>query len=323
MTRHAERGVWIWGFTGIVCLLGAWLLAGLVAVGVVTHPAYEDFPDPPEIGGVPVEKVSFVSEDGCRISAWLLRRCGDACVVYAAGFHDDRRHGVGRAEFFLRQGYSVLLVDLRGTGKSGYAPVTMGWTERLDLLAAHRYLTLQNYSVIGVDGVSMGAAAVAYTFCEDPDWQFVILESCYDTLAHAFGNRLRLFSVPRELAASAYLFARLRMGASVSEMQPVKWLRRCTVPTLVLGGDSEEELTVRELYTIYEACGASLKRIHLFQGGHHSDFLHYAPETYREVVGAFLCEVKTERKKAFVLDEAPLRIECAKKRMPKVFRSYR
>jgi len=295
MSRRIQRTFWGIVLAGLAAAFGLWLLAGFALIAVVTRPSSGDIPECREVGGVPVENAAFVSEDGCRLSAWLLRKNPDRCVVYASGFHDDRRHGMARAEFFLQRGYSVLLMDLRGTGRSERAAVTMGWRERLDLLAAHRYLVSQNYSVIGVDAVSLGAAAVAYTFRENPGWSFVILESCYDTLVHAFGNRLDRASVPRWLAATAYLFARMRMGASASEMRPAEWLRRCAVPALVMGGDAEPELRTAEIRAVYDACGSAVKAIHLFRDGRHQDFLSRYPDEYRSCVSAFLQRAEEDR----------------------------
>ena len=104
---------------------------------------------------------------------------------------------------------------------------------------------------IGMDGVSMGAAAAAFAVAYesiDPDW--VILESCYDNLSHALKYRLKhhlsgplisMIARPVEFAGT-HLFQ-----VPVEKINPAKALEKIRCPALVLAGDAELVLKTEEV----------------------------------------------------------------------------
>jgi uncharacterized protein len=279
----------------LVFLLALWLALGYIAAYLFTMPSNRPIRDEAHIGGVPVEDVTILTEDGVTLSAWHLRKNTERAIIFAGGITSNRRQGLSRAAFFLEKGWSVLLLDLRGTGESQAAVVTMGWEERKDLLAARYWLESENYRIIAANGISLGAATIAYTFDDDPGWDFVILESCYDTIDNAFNNRLAMFSVPAWFASPVRWWASWRMGAGPELLRPAEYLRNCAVPALIVAGDSEPELKTAETRAIYEACASPIKKIHLFKGGHHENFLGRYPEEYKSLVSDFLEAVEARR----------------------------
>jgi hypothetical protein len=49
-------------------------------------------------------------------------------------------------------------------------------------------------------GHSLGAATIAYSFKDFKDYSFVVLESCYDNIDHAFEHRMQRIHLPLLLA---------------------------------------------------------------------------------------------------------------------------
>jgi esterase/lipase len=74
-------------------------------------------------------------------------------------------------------------------------------------------------------------------------------------------------------------------------MAPILYLDRCTAPTLVVAGDSEVELKMEETRSIFDAVAAQDKRLHIFVGGHHEDFLGRYEDEFKATLGGFLDEV--------------------------------
>ncbi len=266
-----------------------WLFLTVAGAHVATMSYPSEVRAETEFAGHPAVPVTLETVDGVALSGWHVVADEERAVLLLHGISSNRRQMNRRAELFARLGYSSLLYDARGHGESGKARVTMGWNERRDLAAAYQYLRDCDYTCIGVDGVSMGAATAAMA-CGDLDFDFVILESCYDTLDHAWRNRLALVRVPHVITYPLrWLFER-RIGARAKEIEPLRFLEQCTAPTLILGGDSELEIKVSETQSLYDRCAAEQKRIHFFRGAGHDNFASRYSEEFQRVVTGFLEE---------------------------------
>jgi uncharacterized protein len=183
--------------------------------------------------------------------------------------------------------------DLRGAGKSGGDLISIGWHERKDLKACLAFLRDRGYRYAGAHGISMGAATICYSLKEVTGLDFVILESSYDTMQHAFYNRVDLYNVPHFLVYPGDCFLYWRMGARPEEMQPVACMDYCTMPAFIMGGDAEGFLKLSETMDIYNRCAAKIKRLHIFKGGHHENFLRRYPDEFKSELKAFLDDVSS------------------------------
>ena len=272
-----------------------WLTLGAAGVYIATMPHSEAVGDRDEIGGSPVESVRIRTGDGLTLAAWLVKSNPDQAVIFLHGISANRRQGISRAAFYQELGYSVLLLDARGSGESDPAPVTIGWTERKDLIAAYAFLRERGYKRIAAHGISMGAATIAYALPEIQDFDFIVLESCYDTLDNAWRNRLAMFNVPHAITLPMRLFMHARTGAPVRRLQPVDYMQYCTMPALIMAGDAEPELKAEETRDIFDRCAAPLKRLHFFKDGRHENFLGRYPDEFREVLSGFLNDIEEHR----------------------------
>ena len=127
------------------------------------------------------DEVTIESFDGARLAAAVgLHRDGrprPGLVIshgYMGSKNDHNILGIA-LNAFADWGFNVLAIDLRDFGRSqglGFNPMTMGWKEGEDLLAAARYLGEQpNVTSVGITGFSMGAISTmraAYMAREHP-----------------------------------------------------------------------------------------------------------------------------------------------------------
>jgi len=217
-------------------------------------------------------------------------------VLLLHGYRSDREILQTRRRFFIRRGFHTLLLHFRGHGGSEPAYISYGFNERKDVKAAIEFIRSLHPGQpvqIGIDGISMGAAAAAYAVAYEsvnPDW--VILESCYDNLRRALTNRLELhvfspfvplIARPLEFVA-AHLF-RLRL----EDLNAAKALEKIRCPVLVLAGDSEKVLKIAEVEHLYQQIPEP-KRLMLFPGAGHEDLLIRDPRRFVKAVGSFLRE---------------------------------
>lgn len=90
--------------------------------------------------GIPYKEVTFSSRDGLALSGWYLPGSNHAAIVVTHGFSSNRLSGVNAARILSKEGFAVLLYDLRGHGRSQADINTWGWVEINDLLGAVDYL---------------------------------------------------------------------------------------------------------------------------------------------------------------------------------------
>lgn len=275
---------------GVGAFVTVWFLSGVVAAHYLASNNAWDVGNWAPNNGLPVEDVTIRTHDGLALSAWYVDADSDKAVIWASGISANRRNGRRHADYYLERGFSVVLVDLRGTGQSERVPVSLGWHERHDLAAAKQWLHDQGYGHVGAHGHSLGAATIIYSLQEIDDYAFIALESAYDTIESALANRLAMFYVPRFLGWPTTWFTQWHAGVRVRDLQPVEHIALSQVPTLIMAGDAEPELPVRDTVNLYEAAEAPLKRLHFFEGHGHVNHYRRAPEEWEALMNTFLTE---------------------------------
>ena len=282
-----------WKIAGVVLalILMLWCVAGYVGARIALTPNEKKIESRETIASKKVNDVTIRTEDGLNISAWYIENSPDRAVVFLPGINACRTQFVSRAEFYLGLGYSVLMPDFRATGRSEGKYVSIGWNERKDLIACMKFLREKGYAHIGAQGISMGAATICYTLKDVNDYAFVVLESSYDTMEHALNNRMDLRGIPHFVAYPMRWFAEILIGTSINTMRPMEFIKFCKAPTFVMGGDSEGFLKLAETQSIYDNCPAEKKRLYIFKGGTHENFLRKYPDEFKKELTSFLEDV--------------------------------
>lgn len=265
----------------LVMFLGWWGIGWLGAYAS-TNPHPAPIRQRREIAGHAIENVQLRCRDGLQVRGWLLDMAAQKtpeqkttgqktaeqkltaprrrCVVLAAGIRGNRQRMVGRAAFYADQGWSSLLIDLRGTGASDRARISMGWHEALDLEACHDFLRGRGFEVVGVHGQSLGAAAAAYTSVRTetpPRWDFVVLEACYSEITEAL--QARAFGLPGLLLMPVLTSAEWILGLDVADLDAVAAIRRQPAPLLVACGTRDHKVGPDATARLLEASPAQDK----------------------------------------------------------------
>jgi alpha-beta hydrolase superfamily lysophospholipase len=282
-----------------VCgIAGALSVGTILAAWIMVKPGKKrDYDCIPRIRHGKLEPLTLKTSDGLQLHAWIQLSpyaTSNNWVLLLHGYRSDRDILQTRRRFFSRRGYHTLLLHFRGHGSSEAARISYGYHERKDVKAAFDFIRSLHAGQpmrIGIDGVSMGAAAAAYAVAYEsvnPDW--VILESCYDNIRRALANRLELhvrspfvplIAWPLEFVAT-HLF-RLRL----EDLDAAKALEKIHCPVLVLAGDSEKVLKIEEVEALFN-CIPQPKRLVFFPGAGHEDLLICDPRRYIKAVVNFL-----------------------------------
>lgn len=274
----------------LVLLLAGWVLSSALAEVWMLHPRHWGIGPTPAARGIPYVDVSFKNSAGMTLRGWWMPGRLHETVVMIHGWTSSRREPFDKSGYLLEAGYSVLVFDLRGHGRSDGNYTTMGYLEPDDVRAAiDQARALDPAAPIALLGYSMGGALAVEEGARNPEVGAVIEDSGFASLASVFSADFRhLFGVPADPFGLAYvLIAQRDLGMSISAVRPVLDAARLRKPLLAIIGTADMTVPPAEGYQIYDAA-AGPKELLLVRGAGHTAAYYREPARYKATVLAFL-----------------------------------
>ncbi len=226
----------------------------------------------PRAAGLDYEDVSLHTADGVKLHGWWVpAQNARGTVLLLHGNAGNISHRIGYLTMFSRLGYSVLLFDYRGYGKSGGSPSEEG-TYR-DAEAAWQHLTearkLKPQDIVLV-GESLGGGIATWLAVKYPPRALV--------LASTFT------SVP-DLGARIYPWLPVRLLSRI-EYANLSRIRRIDAPVLIAHSRSDDIIPFVHGEALF-AAAREPKQLLVLSGGHNDGFL-FTRDEWIAAVGAFL-----------------------------------
>jgi len=131
---------------------------------------------------------------------------------------------------FARHGFAVLAFDMRGSGESPAAPLSLGYFEQRDVLGAVDFLRsgpipypeLGRPRIIAGWGVSMGAATLLLAAVQEPAIRMVVSDSAYADIIPILEREVpKGGHLPSLFTPGALLAARALYGIDYYAVRPV------------------------------------------------------------------------------------------------------
>ena len=231
------------------------------------------------------QRIVLKSHDGLRlVGHW--RPCPEPKRVIVAmhGWRSNWARDFGMiADFWYRNGCSVLYAEQRGQGESDGEYIGFGMLERRDCLQWSRWAAEQEPELpLYLAGVSMGAATVLMAGgMELPPQTRGIMADCGFTSPHAIWrhvarNNLHLHYDLYATAAGDLCRKKIRM--SPEDYSTLDAMAECEVPVLFIHGTEDAFVPISMTYENYKACTAP-KRLLVVPGAGHG--LSYCTERER------------------------------------------
>ena len=248
--------------------------------------------------GCTFEEVTFTGQDGIKVSGWWMEGEPErTAFIIAHGLFRDRKEVTERGCRLQKRGFSVLVYDLRGHGRSEEATTTMGYRERFDVLGAARFAHQRHSSGLVIMGVSMGAAATLMAVPEmDPVPAAIIADSSFASLRDTVREHSALFlGVPRFPFNYVFVWNLARLGNfSADELDlPLIFSRAGNwPPTLLVYGGQDDRMSSQTVQTLLGALPTEHKRLIVFDEAGHGDAWESDPDRYLSTIEGFLDEHK-------------------------------
>ncbi|PQO46017.1 alpha/beta hydrolase [Blastopirellula marina] len=263
------------------------VLSGAYKAGEVVEnyrPKNFSIPDP--------QSIEFTGERNTTLRGRFWKAAGDKAIIVVHGIDGPSIEMLPHVAYLYRAGYSVLLYDNRGRGKSGGHFSTLGFLEWKDVLHAVRWMRKQpgiDPDQIGLHGLSLGAACVIMAAAEDKQIRGVLAESPFVSMTIMLGHiankmtRLPTFLIGGlvRLLLDWSLGARLRIvepHAAVSKISPR--------PLYIIDAEHDQLFPPETARTVYDAAGEP-KQFWKVHRAPHANCWHVKPEEYEQRALAF------------------------------------
>src|SRR5690606_3486437 len=189
------------------------------------------------------------------------------------------------AKIFDSLQFNTLLVDFMGSGGSEGNNTTIGYKEADQVKTAFEFVKEKGEKNIYLFGTSLGAVAIMKAM---DDYALavsgLILEcpfgSMYETVCARFDN----MNVPRFPMAGLLVFwGGVQNGFWAFGHNPTEYAKSIQCPTLLLYGEKDEKVSVRETEEIFDNLPGRKKLRTFPDAGHESYLLKYRKEWIEEV----------------------------------------
>lgn len=242
---------------------------------------------------LPLEKLEL-DPGGCTLRAnLLLPEKSNGMLVIAC--HGARSSGLGEfafmADYFYNGGFTVLMPEHRGCGKSDGKFMGYGTHESKDTLlwldyAKSRFPDLKIFLL----GVSMGGATVLMMSDKIKPGEVcgIISDCAYTSAWEEFKYQLKVsFHLPAfPILHICNLYCRLFAHYSFKDAAPVECVKNANAPVLFIHGKEDDFVPFFMEKQLYEACGAP-KEILEVDGAVHARSYYKNSALYERCLNAF------------------------------------
>lgn len=222
-------------------------------------------------------EITFPTEDGLTLGGWYLPAATDpvGTVLVFNGNAGNRSYRAPLADALSGAGFGVMLFDYRGYGGNPGRPTEEGL--RADARGAIRYLENRgdvDPGRIAYFGESLGSGVAAGLAAGRPP-AALVLRSPFRSLV--------------DVGRVHYPF--LPVGFLLKDRYPAAaWLQEVSSPLLVIAGDRDSIVPVRESRALFEAAPMDRKRLVVLPGVGHNDYELLAGDRMVGEIVSFLRE---------------------------------
>ncbi|MGB9641716.1 MAG: alpha/beta hydrolase [Candidatus Ratteibacteria bacterium] len=194
--------------------------------------------------GLPYERVEFFTDDGKKLSGWLIySKRAQGVIICLHGYPANKSDILPFVEF-LYPSFSLFLFDFRAHGESEGKITHFGLKEHLDVKAAIQYLRNNEKTKnakIGIWGYSLGGAVAIISADGNPDIRAIVTDSAFANFPEMVTHYYKNFGPMKYVFASLSKFlGRYVLRSDFSINSPETRISNVRCPVLIIHSEEDE-----------------------------------------------------------------------------------
>ncbi|MDR1684004.1 MAG: alpha/beta hydrolase [Elusimicrobiota bacterium] len=243
---------------------------------------------------LPFENVIFKNKAGITLKGWFVpaTQGSNKTIIFMHGWGMNKGNILANTYFLRDAGYNLFYFDFRGSGESGDGVTSIGYLEIQDADAAIETILQTRPAqaeVLGVYGLSMGAAVAVYEAAHNPNVKAIAAEGCYYSYEKVVTRWAKMHKrVPYfPMVALTLYFARKRLGLNPEKFSPKHNIRQLQgKPIFILSG-SDDQLAPRHDARKLYAKASNPKQLWIVANAAHTDSAEVAGQQYKNRLEGF------------------------------------
>lgn len=237
----------------------------------------------------------LMSADGLRLHAtWFPQgECKKIVICFHGYTSQGMKDYLGLSGYYLKNGYSMLLVDERAHGESEGKYIGFGCLDRIDALKWINWVLRKCGEDVEIllHGTSMGGATVLMmSSLELPEQVKGIVSDCAFTspkevFSHVLKSMYHLPAFPM-MNISNFLNKRFA-GYGLDECNAAREVKKAKVPILFIHGSGDTFVPYSMCETMYENCASSKKKL-IIEGAAHAECYYKDTDAYENALTEFI-----------------------------------
>lgn len=233
--------------------------------------------------------------DGLKLytKEFLQEKTTNDWLIAVHGYTSSHKTVIDVAAEFYKQGYNVMVLDLRAHGLSEGEWITLGLYDGRDVATVAENIVAKNQDAeIILFGQSMGAATVMMASGEEtlPENVKLVIEDCgytdaYIMFSEQLDARFGLPSFP--ILDIASVVGKIQAGINLKGIRPIDAIAKSTLPMLFIHGLDDGFVLPYMVYELFDSYNGP-KELLTVEGADHTASRNIERERYYETVFDFI-----------------------------------
>lgn len=242
----------------------------------------------------PHEDVYVTSFDGLKLHGTYFTGKEPKTVICFHGYTSEgMKDYIGLSDYYMKNGFGMLLVDERAHGKSEGEYIGFGCLDRwdartwIDWVIEH---TSKEEQIL-LHGISMGGATVLMTSSlKLPSQVRGVVSDCgftspREVFSHVLNSMYHLPAFP--LIQISDFVNKRKAGYGLDKCNAAREVRNAQVPILLIHGDGDHFVPCRMCEEIYRNCAPGTKKL-IVKGASHAECYYKDMEAYENALDDFI-----------------------------------
>lgn len=240
------------------------------------------------------KNVEITAKDGIKLKGteYIVNTENNKWAIVLHGYRSSPKSVLTIGEHFSKEGYNVLIPNMRGCGESEGKYIGMGWLDKDDLQGWIKLIVEQNEnSEIILHGSSMGSATVLMASGDNipSNVKAIIADSGYTSVWDIFASEAKKrFNIPKFPVLNMFqIVAKVRAGYDIKKASALEQVKKSKTPILFIHGDADDFVPEYMCEQLYEAANCKKEKL-IIEGAGHTDSKYKEPETYYNKIFEFI-----------------------------------